>query len=350
MKTRRFCPMCGRPVCKSMQKKNPFRCYNCEKDFNSREVLCIKDLPKVKKRQWIAYRNECQHGDYPHGFKRPYPKNKNFIGNNNIHQDKYNIANLIPLNGSYHLKHGVRQYDVDKANQYVSLIEGSRSSKHPRNGDIIRLTTRHGDYYHEAHLEGLDDCGFEVCEQPYVPFIYPSGDKNGIRCNTSGGGWLHIPPKALKYVGKEEKEFCDWGWNGACGGGAVHFKAEVSVWEYIQPNALYGKFSTKEWRRIRLDKHSEENWKKDGYLYSGSGLAFRNQEELDEFMKLYKGTMFQGVWDNSFVVWCYYEIQVGVSQEEWNRLPYPETKKLTKIHPDDKRHILYSYFFNKNIH
>jgi len=113
---------------------------------------------------------------------------------------------------------------------------------------------------------------------------------------------------------------------------------------------LYGEFPTKDWRKNRLSKHSEKDWEKDGYLYSGSGPAFRNQEELDKFIKLYRGTIFQGVWDNSFVLWCYYEIRKEISQEEWDKLPYTERKIYksslhpVKIHVDDKKYILFSYY------
>ena len=34
MKTRRFCPWCGRPLYKSNQRRFDFQCYNCDKDFS----------------------------------------------------------------------------------------------------------------------------------------------------------------------------------------------------------------------------------------------------------------------------------------------------------------------------
>lgn len=60
---------------------------------------------------------------------------------------------------------------------------------------------------------------------------------------------MSVPPKALKYVCKEEKLFKDWGSCGARGNGTVSFKAEVSIWEYIEPDPLYDDYTTKDWRK-----------------------------------------------------------------------------------------------------
>ncbi|MDR3266213.1 MAG: hypothetical protein LBT24_01400 [Tannerella sp.] len=51
MKTRRFCPKCGRPVLKSRIKGYSFRCLYCDEDFCRFEVLRKKDLPLIKELQ-----------------------------------------------------------------------------------------------------------------------------------------------------------------------------------------------------------------------------------------------------------------------------------------------------------
>jgi uncharacterized Zn finger protein (UPF0148 family) len=48
MKTRRFCPHCGRPLLKSQIKGYSFQCLACGEDFYKIEVLRKKDLRKVK--------------------------------------------------------------------------------------------------------------------------------------------------------------------------------------------------------------------------------------------------------------------------------------------------------------
>jgi hypothetical protein len=51
MKTRRFCPKCGRPLLKSRIKGYRFQCLYCDEDFCRFEVLRKKDLPKAKRLQ-----------------------------------------------------------------------------------------------------------------------------------------------------------------------------------------------------------------------------------------------------------------------------------------------------------
>jgi DNA-directed RNA polymerase subunit RPC12/RpoP len=48
MKTRRFCPHCGRELRNSRTKGYAFECRYCGEDFYIIEVLRKKDLPQVK--------------------------------------------------------------------------------------------------------------------------------------------------------------------------------------------------------------------------------------------------------------------------------------------------------------
>jgi ribosomal protein L33 len=47
MKTRRFCPKCGRPVLKSQNRDYTFKCNACDEDFYRFEVFSKKDLAQV---------------------------------------------------------------------------------------------------------------------------------------------------------------------------------------------------------------------------------------------------------------------------------------------------------------
>lgn len=75
MKTRRFCPHCGRPLLKSHNDKHynkySFQCYGCEEDFFKFEVLRKKDYEEVKQ-----LRNETINREISHTFSvyKPYPK------------------------------------------------------------------------------------------------------------------------------------------------------------------------------------------------------------------------------------------------------------------------------------
>lgn len=349
MKTRRFCPWCGRPLYKSNQKRFDFQCYNCDKDFSKTEVLRKTDFQEVKALRHRSYLDDLWRGDYPHSHKKPYPKrNKQYV-RIRPQEDKYTEHTLIQLNGSYHYDHGIRQSDVDMANAYVGMIESTRSDKQPRNGDIICLTTKHGDYYPDAHLEKLYEDGFSVCERPYIPFIFPHPTKNGISCSTSGGAWLSVPAKALKYVGKEEKYFKDWGWRGARGNGAVCFKAEVSVWEYTEPDPVYDNYTTKNWRKIHLSKDVTSE-----YLYHGNGIAFRTQQELDEYISLFKGKLYTVYWPNSFELWCYFENNNNIPIDKWKSLDLPRTTfrakpdHPVKIEIDEVQHVITFYHIIKS--
>ena len=255
--------------------------------------------------------------------------------------EKYDIKTLKKENGSYDLEHTVTQFDVDKANMYVELIESSRNNNRPTSGDIVQFTSKHGDYYENAHIEKVDEEVY-ICEQPYIPFIRPG--KTGITCNTSGGAWSSIPVE-LKLTGKRQKTFCDWGHCGACGNGAIHFRAEVNVWQYVEPNPLYGDFSTKYWRKIYVS-HTGRN---ENYEHASSDIAWRNKDELDEFINKYKGVVFPGNWPNQIVVWCYREKTVLAGAEELEKMNLPKATiflngiRPAKMEVDDENKIIIHY-------
>ncbi|MDR1716482.1 MAG: hypothetical protein LBS20_11625 [Prevotella sp.] len=74
MKTRRFCPHCGRPVIKSQIKGYAFQCYGCDEDFYPFEVYRKKHLDKVKdiRKNTLAW--ELEAGVHYHSVHKPYPK------------------------------------------------------------------------------------------------------------------------------------------------------------------------------------------------------------------------------------------------------------------------------------
>lgn len=270
---------------------------------------------------------------------------------------KYDIESLININGSYHHKHGVRQYDVDMANRYVALIEKTRSDTVPKAGDQLRYTDRYGGYHPYAHIEHNRDGKCYICERPYVPFI--GQEEDGIWCSTSGGAWGDLKTNALKYVGKELKTFGDWGHCGACGNGAVHFIAEVSVWEYIHPEPLFEDYTTEKWRKMYVSKLEEEDRKEhSGYLYvaqealpsGNSSDAFRTEEEYVRFLKNYKAKVFPGNWHNQSVVFCYRKELMRISQVEYDALNLPVTSIYcnglcpAKIRHDDENKTVINYF------
>ena len=50
-----------------------------------------------------------------------------------------------------------------------------------------------------------EDDVFNICEQPYVPFIGLNKNNDGIYCSTSGGAWDNVPKNKLKYFIKKKE-------------------------------------------------------------------------------------------------------------------------------------------------
>ena len=48
MKTRKFCPHCGRPVVRSRTPGYAFQCHACDEDFYRFEVLNTRQIPLVR--------------------------------------------------------------------------------------------------------------------------------------------------------------------------------------------------------------------------------------------------------------------------------------------------------------
>lgn len=78
MKTRRFCPHCGRPVLKSNNDKHynkySFQCYSCDEDFFKFEVLRIKDMDKIKELRELTINRELSNGVHIYSVYKPYPR------------------------------------------------------------------------------------------------------------------------------------------------------------------------------------------------------------------------------------------------------------------------------------
>lgn len=84
---------------------------------------------------------------------------------------KYTIDTLREINARFCGSHILINYDVDKANMYVELIENTRSEKIPSVGDCVRYTNEYGDYYGAAHIEKADVNEVYICERPYTPLF-----------------------------------------------------------------------------------------------------------------------------------------------------------------------------------
>lgn len=253
---------------------------------------------------------------------------------------EYDIESLRSLNDSYDFEHVLDEREVQKVNMLVEKIETSRSQTKPKPGDLLTYTSIHGDYSPKAFIESYDDRGLSICMNPCPPFTVPADD--GVRCDMNGGSFTQIPSDKLKYVGKTTGLFKTWGHHGACLNGAVYFYAEVSQWEYAEPNTLYGEFTTKEWRKLYLYKSEDKNC-----LYKGEGMVFQNEETFQKFLKAYNGTVFKGNWENQIVVWCYKDAIKKIPPQQWEELNIPtQTRRIAgfptpvKICKDTEKHLI----------
>lgn len=168
-------------------------------------------------------------------------------------KERYSRETLLPINTLYDHIHHLTQADVDATNALVCHIERTRNPHIPKVGDRVRYTTRHGDFYGNALIETVREDGTRsICLCPYVPFVRATA--GGISCAVSGGPFTVVAPHALHPTGSVLGDFCAWGHCGACGNGIVRFCAEVPLWEFREPEPLYGDFSTEKWRKISLHK------------------------------------------------------------------------------------------------
>lgn len=270
-----------------------------------------------------------------------------------MNTDKYTKETLTAINYRFCNAHypGITDSDLAMANNYVRLIESTRSYKTPKAGDRIRYTNKYGDYYECAHIEYVRDGIVNVCERPYVPFIYEDTFRSGIVCSTSGGAWTNIPvDKLILYVGIEEKTFCDWGHCGACADGAVEFKANVSVWEYNENEQPY---STKTHNKMYVyykDKPDDYGYKFTGTEGAMSSKAWRNELEFQAWLETVKGEVVKGNWNNQIIVWYWKQKKFHVSPKEYEALELPEDTMLMngyrrcKRKYDEKNHTVTTYF------
>lgn len=149
------------------------------------------------------------------------------------------LVGLIGLNSTYHHNHGITESDIEKANEIIKCIEGTRNDSKPCAGDIIICKGPKKEYTN-GHLEYSNPLACNsICVQPYIPFVHIYLGKPSF--SSSGGYWFNIKEKdldTLEYVKTKEKTFKEWGHCGPCAGGAFIFKAKVNVWK-IYKESIY---------------------------------------------------------------------------------------------------------------
>lgn len=255
---------------------------------------------------------------------------------------RYTINTLSEINQRFLSRHNsLEQYDVDMANNFIRLIETSRSKKTPKAGDLVLYTNEYGDYYSSAHIEEIENGKVHLCEQASVYVCDNSSVSEGFICSSSGGTWSSIPVEKFYYVGTKEKRFWHFGHLGACADGGIDFYATVNVWECSlnkQP------FSTKTHDKYYLFRSGcKGNYH---YFTRGTcGCAWEKKEELQAWLRTHRAVIV----DN--IAWVYKEVEHHVSPNEFDSLNIPEdiflmngSKRRCKRIYDDQKYIMHTYF------
>ena len=145
------------------------------------------------------------------------------------------MNSLLVQNSEFNRKYGLLSQDLEMVNEMIVVIQSTRSSREPKLGDRI-ICTGPNKVYKEGHLElPYTEKFSSICTRPYIPFTSIHRNDDGTIdpwFNSSGGYWLNCTDRSkYKYIGTCTKTFQAFGHCGPCGGGAVHFQAEVNVWE-----------------------------------------------------------------------------------------------------------------------
>ena len=229
------------------------------------------------------------------------------------------LEELKQINTLYNQKYELDENDMKLANQHIKNIENSRNNKIPQIGDILELTTKHGDFYENAHIDGYnrENDKLEICQKPYTPSIVDSS--HGLSLSTSGGIWQTVPRRKLRYIGKRQKLFWFWGSCGPCANGGIDIIATVNVWRYEEPESFFGKYSTEFYNKLNfrfLEKPTVF-----GYTILGSGEAFTTKKDYEIFKKTYRAVAFPSPYVSSAeTIFIYKEIPHYIKKEQWDNL------------------------------
>ncbi|HJB28111.1 MAG TPA: DUF4121 family protein [Candidatus Blautia faecavium] len=255
---------------------------------------------------------------------------------------KYTIETLSKINARFTNAHyKLTEPDVEMANQYVELIENSRRKEKPMPGDIVRYTSKDGEYSSHAFIEKIDENQAYIAEHSSV-YIW-EGEESDIRFSISGGPFYSIPLDKITYSGEqEEKRFWHFGHCGACADGGIDFYANVNVWECdLNEKDFSTRTHDKYW--ITYDPKPEKRGSR--YHFFTLGKAWENDIDFLAWLRT-----FRGVIDNN-MVWTYKNIKHHVTPEEFDALNAIEDTfrrngsiwRCKRIY-DDANYTVHTYF------
>lgn len=262
----------------------------------------------------------------------------------------YTLETLTEINQRFVGSHfNLMQSDVDMANKYADIVEKTRSREMPKIGDIVRYTNRYGEYYHSAMIDSINGNEVTLCERGNS-YISLTENEKDVMLSTSGGTFPHTTIDKLKYIGTTERSFWRFGHCGACANGGIEFYATVSLWEC---NVNEQKFSTKTHDKYYI-AYSKESF---GINYHFSATkdamscnAWRNEQDLQAWLRTFRAEIQDGNWGNQIVAWTYKHIEHQVSPSEYEKINGIEdvmccngNRKCKRIY-DDENFTIHTYF------
>ena len=263
---------------------------------------------------------------------------------------KVTLEQLSKWNQGFEIEHGkCNEFDLQKVNNYIELIEESRNNSHPMIGDIVQYTNKYGEYFSHAIVEWTEDGQVGLCESGN-PSIHKSNDNWwGFGLSISGGAFPKVLLRNMKLVGKKDTRFWDFGHCGACGNGGIDFYATVNVWEC---NVNEQKYSTKDRDKYYVH-YCEKNHPSGYHFFASKGAtssnAWKTLSEMQDWLRTKRADIEQGYCRN-IIVWTYRENQIHVSPTEYEKIEAEEDimcmngrRRCKRIY-DDENGIINTYF------
>lgn len=256
--------------------------------------------------------------------------------------ERYTLETLSEVNPGFTRVHWkINHSDVDMVNEFIELIEKSRSSVVPMPGDIVQYTNEYGEFFASAHIETVENGIIHLCERANT-YISKS-EENGISCSSSGGTWNHVEIDKFKYIGTMERRFWHFGHCGACADGGIDFYATVNVWKC---NINKEPFSTRTHDKYYLS-YSDRKDSDYRYFASQNGMsshAWRTEKELQAWLRTHRAVI------NGNIAWTYKEVEHHISPQEYDKLDAIEDvmqmngKRRCKRIYDDESSTIHTYF------
>ena len=244
----------------------------------------------------------------------------------------FTFENFKKMNTSYDAEHGITEGDYKKAVQMKALIEAAITDGAMRSRcDVVEYTDSLGFYYPNARIDELsywnDAEKITVCEHSALPWASLWEDNTVDFGSMSGGAFVGVDKKAFEYVGTTEVYFKAWGHCGATGNGAFVFPVIVNKWRANLRNGEMAKYSTKEYQRLAVtDNRDELGYPRNGsrYQFLGEGIAWKDEAELNRYLKQYKAVLDTEAYtwsDKVKIYWTYKPVtEFYYEQEDFDKV------------------------------